>query len=218
MERAAGRRVDGIRAGFKGIFITGLLVSIPVVLTVFALWWFFTLVDGLLGPAFAGLLGYRIPGVGFLSSLLIIFLIGLVATNVVGRRIFSWAERLFLHIPIAKTVYAALKSMMDALNPERGGSFRRFVIVEYPRPGTYAFGFLTDQSTLETAPGEEAHLVAVYVPTNHLYLGETVLLPRRDVIFPDLTVEEGVRIVLSGGSILPARIRLKDYVRTPAAR
>ncbi|MGH7361946.1 MAG: DUF502 domain-containing protein, partial [Candidatus Methylomirabilales bacterium] len=96
--------------------------------------------------------------------------------------------------------------------------FKRFVIVEYPRPGTYAFGFLTDQSTVETAPGEEADLVAVYVPTNHLYLGETVLLPRRDVIFPDLTVEEGVRIVLSGGSVLPPRIRLKDYVRTPAAR
>lgn len=210
--------MDGIRAGFKGIFITGLLVSIPVVLTLFALWWFFSFVDGLLGPAFANLLGYHVPGLGFLSSLLIIFFVGAVATNVVGRRLFSWAEGLFLRIPIAKTVYAALKSLVDALNPEKGGSFRRFVIVEYPRPGTYAFGFLTDQSTLETGPGEEAHLVAVYVPTNHLYLGETVLLPRRDVIFPDLTVEEGVRIVLSGGSLLPSRIRLKDYVRTPAAR
>jgi len=210
--------VGGIRASFKGIFITGLLVSIPVVLTVFALWWFFLLVDGLLGPLFANLLGHPVPGLGFLSSFLIIFLVGAVARNVVGRRLFSWAELLFLRIPIAKTVYAALKSLMDALNPEKGGSFRRFVIVEYHRPGTYAFGFLTDQSTLETGPGEEAHLVAVYVPTNHLYLGETVLLPRRDVIFPDLTVEEGVRIVLSGGSVLPPRIRLKDYVRTPAAR
>lgn len=210
--------MDGIRAGFKGIFITGLLVSIPVVLTVFALWWFFSFVDGLLGPVFANLLGYPVPGLGFVSSLLIIFLVGAVATNVVGRRLFSWAEGLFLRIPIAKTVYAALKSLVDALSPEKGGSFRRFVIVEYPRPGTYAFGFLTDQSTLETGPGEEAHLVAVYVPTNHLYLGETVLLPRGDVIFPDLTVEEGVRIVLSGGSLLPSRIRLKDYVRTPAAR
>jgi uncharacterized membrane protein len=125
---------------------------------------------------------------------------------------------LFLQIPIAKTVYAALKSLMDALNPEKGGAFKRFVIVEYPRAGTYAFGFLTDQSTVETAPGEETDLVAVFVPTNHLYLGETVLLPRRDVIFPDLTVEEGIRIVLSGGSVLPPRIRLKDYARTPAAR
>ncbi|MGH7395285.1 MAG: DUF502 domain-containing protein, partial [Candidatus Methylomirabilales bacterium] len=179
---------------------------------------FLLLVDGLLGPLFANLLGYRVPGLGFLSSFLIIFLVGVVARNVVGRRLFSWAEVLFLRIPIAKTVYAALKSLMDALNPEKGGSFRRFVIVEYPRPGTYAFGFLTAQSTLETGSGEEAHLVAVYVPSNQLYLGETVLLPRRDVIFPDLTVEEGVRIVLSGGSVLPPRIRLKDYVRTPAAR
>jgi uncharacterized membrane protein len=141
-----------------------------------------------------------------------------VARNVVGRRLFSWTELLFLQIPIAKTVYAALKSLMDALNPEKGGAFKRFVIVEYPRSGTYAFGFLTDQSTVETAPGEETDLVAVFVPTNHLYLGETVLLPRRDVIFPDLTVEEGIRIVLSGGSVLPPRIRLKDYARTPAAR
>jgi len=210
--------VERIRASFKGIFITGLLVSIPVVLTVFALWWFFLLVDGLLAPLFANVLGHPVPGLGFLSSFLVIFLVGAVARNVVGRRLFSWAELLFLRIPIAKTVYAALKSLMDALNPEKGGSFRRFVIVEYPRPGTYAFGFLTEQSTLETGPGEEAHLVAVYVPTNHLYLGQTVLLPRRDVIFPDLTVAEGVRIVLSGGSVLPPRIRLKDYVRTPAAR
>lgn len=208
----------GLRAGFKGIFITGLLVSIPVVLTVFALWWFFDAVDGLLAPVFTNLLGYRLPGLGFLATILLIFLVGAVARNVVGRRLFSWTEALFLHIPIAKTVYAALKSLMDALNPEKGGAFKRFVIVEYPRPGTYAFGFLTDQSTVETAPGEEADLVAVFVPTNHLYLGETVLLPRRDVIFPDLTVEEGVRIVLSGGSVLPPRIRLKDYVRTPAAR
>ncbi len=210
--------MGGFRASFKGLFITGLLVSIPVVLTVFALWWFFLLVDGLFGPLFTNLLGYRIPGLGFLSTLVIIFLVGVVARNVVGRRLLSWAELLFLRIPIAKTVYAALKSLMDALNPEKGGAFKHFVIVEYPRPGTYAFGFLTDQSTLETGPGEEAHLVAVYVPTNNLYLGGTVLLPRRDVIFPDLTVEEGVRIVLSGGSVLPPRIRLKDYVRTPAAR
>jgi len=208
----------GLRAGFKGIFITGLLVSIPVVLTVFALWWFFDAVDGLLAPVFTNLLGYRLPGLGFLATILLIFLVGAVARNVVGRRLFSWTEALFLHIPIAKTVYAALKSLMDALNPEKGGAFKRFVIVEYPRPGTYAFGFLTDQSTVETAPGEEADLVAVFVPTNHLYLGETVLLPRSDVIFPDLTVEEGIRIVLSGGSVLPPRIRLKDYARTPAAR
>jgi uncharacterized membrane protein len=208
----------GLRAGFKGIFITGLLVSIPVLLTVFALWWFFNVVDGLLAPVYTHLLGYRAPGLGFLSSIVIIFLIGAVARNVVGRHLFYWTEALFLRIPIAKTVYAALKSLMDALNPEKGGAFKRFVIVEYPRPGTYAFGFLTDQSTVETAPGEEADLVAVFVPTNHLYLGETVLLPRRDVIFPDLSVEEGIRIVLSGGSVLPPRIRLKDYARTPAAR
>ena len=124
--------MERIRASFKGIFITGLLVSIPVVLTVFALWWFFLLVDGLLAPLFANLLGFRVPGLGFLSSFLIIFLVGAVARNVVGRRLFSWAELLFLRIPIAKTVYAALKSLMDALNPEKGGSFRRFVIVEYP--------------------------------------------------------------------------------------
>ena len=206
------------RTNFRAIFLTGLLVSIPILITLLSLWWFFSLVDGLLGPLIRELLGRRIPGLGFLAALLLILCVGLFATNVAGQRLLTWAEGLLLHIPIAKSVYMTVKQLMEAFSPSSGGSFKRFVLVEYPRSGIYAFGFLTDKSRVELNPGHVEEVVAVYIPTNHLYLGEVVLFKGEEVIYPDMTVEEGVQVILSGGLALPSEIRQRVIETKTAIR
>ncbi|MFQ5839348.1 MAG: DUF502 domain-containing protein [Candidatus Methylomirabilales bacterium] len=205
--------MDGLRSNFRGIFITGLLISIPILITLLTLWWFFSLVDGILAPILDRAFGIRIPGLGFLSALLLIFCVGLFARNVAGQRLLTWAEDLFLRVPIAKSLYPAVKRLTQAFSPGSGGSFKRVVMVQYPRSGIYAFGFLTDSSTVELSPEEPQVMVAVYIPTNHLYLGEVVLFREGDVLYPDLTLDEGIQVILSGGMALPTHIRQRPPLR-----
>ena len=114
------------------------------------------------------------------------------------------AEALLLHIPVFRTVYAPVKQLVAAFSPDNESGFKRVVLVDQPGRG-YVLGFLTREFTLVGAGTTEA-LVAVYVPTNHLYLGDVLVCPRDRVRFPDLSVEEGVRIFLTGGTSVPTRL------------
>lgn len=135
-----------IRATFKRRFFAGLLISIPIIITLLIIGWFFTFVDGLLKPLYYSILGYHIPGLGFISAVILIFIIGVVSTNVLGRKVIEFFEKIMLRIPVFKNIYTASKQLVDAFSPEgRGTSFRKFVIVEYPKPGVFAFGFLTKE-------------------------------------------------------------------------
>jgi len=201
--------VETFKAGFKTRFIAGLLVTVPLLITASFLWWLFNFIDGLLGPIYAHFLGFHLPGLGFLSAILLVFLAGVVATNVVGQRLLAWAEGLLQRIPIVKSIYFAVKQLVDAFSPGSRGAFKKFVMVEYPRPGTYSFGFLTEESILERGGGAREDLLAVYIPTNHLYLGEVVLFKKGEVYFPHLSVEEGVRVILSAGITTPSKISAK---------
>ncbi|HCC68334.1 MAG TPA: hypothetical protein DEP99_00385 [Nitrospiraceae bacterium] len=192
-----------IRATFKRKFIAGLFVSVPVIITILAIVWFFKVVDGLLGQFYAELLGRHISGLGFISAVVLIFIIGIISTNVFGRRILIFVERILLNIPVLRGVYAAIKQLVDAFSPESKTSFKKFVIVEYPRPGTYSFGFLTKECCLRAAKDAEACFKAVYIPTNHLYLGEIVLFKENEVFNTNLTIQEGIKIILSGGIATP---------------
>lgn len=198
-----------IRVTFKRKFIAGLFISIPAIITVLAIAWFFRLVDGLLEPLYFRILGYHTPGLGFVSAIALIFIVGIVSTNVFGKKIILFFERIFLNIPVFKGFYTAVKQLVDAFSPEsKTSSFKKFVIIEYPRQGAYAFGFLTKESTvLASNTGKESNLRAVYVPTNNLYLGEIVLVREGDVFYTDIPVDEGMKIILSGGIAAPPRIR-----------
>lgn len=197
-----------IRVTFKRKFIAGLFISIPAIITVLAIAWFFRLVDGLLEPLYFRVLGYHTPGLGFVSAIALIFIVGIVSTNVFGKKIILFFERIFLNIPVFKGFYTAVKQLVDAFSPEsKTSSFKKFVIIEYPRQGAYAFGFLTKESTvLVSNTGKESNLRAVYVPTNNLYLGEIVLVREGDVFYTDIPVDEGMKIILSGGIAAPHRI------------
>ncbi|MEW5745358.1 MAG: DUF502 domain-containing protein [Nitrospirota bacterium] len=196
---------ESIRITFKRKFLAGLIITIPVVLTISVLVSLFNFIDGILGPFFDALLGTHVAGLGFVTAVALVFFVGIFSTNMFGKRVLGRVERVFLNIPVFKSIYNAIKQLVDAFSPENSASFKQFVIVEYPRPGSYAFGFLTKECSV-TAADRELTLKAVYVPTNNLYLGDVVLLDDRSIIHTDIPIENGIRIILSGGIAAPSKI------------
>ena len=146
--------------------------------------------------------------VGILITLLVVLAVGAVATNVIGRRLLARAESWLMMIPVFRTIYAPVKQLVVAFSPDNETGFKRVVMVEDPSRG-WVMGFLTKEFEVDRGRGPET-LMAVYVPTNHLYLGDIVIYPRERAIFPDISVEEGVRIFLTGGMSLPGRIEGKS--------
>jgi uncharacterized membrane protein len=185
-------------------FLTGLVATVPLIISVTALVWTFRAIDGVTEPVSLALLGRQVPGLGVLMTAVFIVVVGAVATNVIGRRVLQQAERWLLHVPLFRTVYAPVKQLVTAFSPDNEAGFKKVVIAEDPRRGL-VLGFLTREFALDRGRGSEA-MVAVYVPTNHLYLGDVVVYPREQVAFPNLTVEEGIRIFLTGGMALPPRV------------
>ena len=187
-------------------FVTGFFVTVPLFISVAAFIWVFGVVDGLTTPLYDRLLGRRIPGLGTLSTAIAILLVGVFATNMLGKRVLQRAEGWLLHVPVFRTIYAPVRQLVVAFSPDNEAGFKRVVMIEDPRRG-YALGFLTREFSVDRGKGVEA-LVAVYVPTNHLYLGDVVICERDRVTFPDLSVEDGIRIFLTGGMALPPRLRI----------
>ncbi len=197
-----------IRSTFRRRFFAGLLISIPAIITFLVIFWFFRFVDGFLEPIYYKIFGYHIYGAGFISAVILIFIVGIVSTNVIGRRIIESVEHVILKIPVFKGIYTAVKQLVDAFSPEsKSSSFKKFVVVEYPRPGVFAFGFLTKECVVKTErDGTQSILKAVYIPTNNLYLGEIALFKEENVFYTDITIDEGIKIILSGGIATPPRL------------
>jgi uncharacterized membrane protein len=152
--------------------------------------------------------GREVPGLGVLITGTFIMLVGTIATNVIGRRVLQQTEKWLLNVPLFKTVYAPVKQLVAAFSPDSESGFKKVVIVDDVRRGLVV-GFLTREFTIDRGAGPEP-MVAVYVPTNHLYLGDVMVFPRASAFFPDLSVEEGVRIFLTGGMALPGAVRSVD--------
>jgi uncharacterized membrane protein len=188
-------------------FIAGFFVTVPLVVSVAALVWIFGIIDRFTAPLSNRVLGREVPGLGILLTVLVVLVVGAVATNVIGRRVLARAEGWLMLIPVFRTIYAPVKQLVVAFSPDNEYGFKRVVLVEDPARGV-VMGFLTKEFTVDRGTWQE-ELVAVYVPTNHLYLGDIVLVPRERVSYPDLTVEEGIRIFLTGGMSLPGRISSK---------
>lgn len=186
-------------------FIAGFFVAVPIVVSVAAFIWIFRLVDGWTSPLYVRLLGREVPGLGIITTAVVLLVIGALATNVFGRRILQAGEGYLLRVPLFRTVYSPVKQLVVAFSPDNEHGFKRVALIEDPARG-YVLGFLTKEFTIDRGGGPEA-VVAVYVPTNHLYLGDVAVLPRDRVSFPDLTVEQGIRIFLTGGMALPARLK-----------
>jgi len=186
-------------------FITGFFVTVPLVVSVAALLWMFRVVDGLTEGFWVRWTGTHVPGLGVVTTLALVLLIGAVATNVIGRRILGRGEQILMHVPVFRTIYAPVKQLILAFSPDNESGFKRVVMIEDPSRG-FLLGFLTREFFLDRGQGPEA-FAAVYVPTNHLYLGDVVVCPAERVQYPDLTVEQGIRVFLTGGMGLVGRVQ-----------
>ena len=195
-------------------FITGFFVTVPLVITVFAFFWIFRVVDGFVGPVYDSALlrltgnpEIHVPGLGIATMALLLLLVGALATNVLGKRVLQRAEDYLLRVPVFRTIYSPVKQLVVAFSPDNEYGFKRVVLVEDTSRG-FVLGFLTREFTVDRGAGPEP-LIAIYVPTNHLYLGDVIICPREKAAFPDITVEQAIRIFLTGGMAIGGRMRAR---------
>ena len=187
-------------------FIAGFFVTVPLVVSVVAIVWAIRWADRVTIRLGEWIFGTPWPGLGMVVTALAILAIGALTTNVVGRRLFQRSEDLLLHVPLFKTIYAPVKQLISAFSPDNEFGFKRMVLIEDQGRGA-VLGFLTKEFTVDRGHGKE-NVLAVYVPTNHLYLGDILVCSPDRASFPDLSVEEGIRIFLSGGTGMPDRMHV----------
>jgi uncharacterized membrane protein len=198
-----------VKLRLRTYFLAGLLVLVPLVVTIGILSWLFNLLDGFLGPYIYDWLGRPMPGLGLIATLVLIFLIGLVTTNIVGRRLMGAIDEALHRIPLVRSIYSTTKQMSSSLLKANQVAFQHVVLVEYPRRGLYQIGFVTGmiegplQEELAAKAGER--VVNVFIPaTPNPMAGYLVMLPERDVQLLGISVQDGLKLVISGGMATPA--------------
>lgn len=188
----------------KGTFLAGIFIVIPFGITIFILKFLFNFADGILGSYLDRLIEMygrssgHIPGIGMITGAVVIYLTGLVATNVIGNRLLRLGDDLMVRIPLVKSIYSSSKQLIKVFK-EGGSSYRRAVFVEWPRPGVRAVGFVTAEVERD---GER--LVVVYIPTMpNPTSGFALWFRECDVFESGLTVEDAIKFVVSGGVVIP---------------
>ncbi len=198
------------RPPWKRILITGLVILVPVVLTVQVLWRLFLFMDGIFAPVIDQTFAFflerdvHIPGLGLALTFLLVFAVGWLSTKVLGHRLILVFEQLVRRIPVASSIYSATKGVLKAISQDRTEAFKRVVLIQYPREGIFAMAFVTGGAEWGGLGPKTEDLLLVFVPTTpNPTSGFLLMVPRQDAIDLPFTVEEGIRIVISGGVLLP---------------
>ena len=194
-----------LKTALRRYFLTGLLLVTPIWGTILVLKTLFVALDGILGDAMAELVpDHYIPGLGIVTLVLLIFLVGLFAANFIGRQIVSHWEDWLNRLPLVRGIYSTLKSMMDILSFSERGSYRRVVLIQFPKNGHYCFAFVTGMTKGETTALGEDTLIHVYVPTSpNPTSGYFLLVPEREVTSVEISIEEAMKLIVSGGLYTP---------------
>lgn len=192
--------------------VAGLAVTLPIAITCYILFIFFRFADGLLGKFLnkflKDMLGYPIPGIGIFTSLILVLLVGIIATNFLGKRMFPLFEGWFSKLPFVNAVYPSAKQMIDFLFSKEKIAFKKVVMIEYPRKGVYSMGFVTNEGMEEIDRKALKEMVSVFIAsTPSPFTGYFLFVPKEEVIFLDMTVEEAVKLIVSAGIISPARYK-----------
>jgi uncharacterized membrane protein len=184
----------------------GILVILPLGITFLVLKFVFNTLDNILGPLMPEVsvhLFHRVfllPGLGILGFFLLLYLLGVIATNVIGHKLVSWGDRLFAVIPVVKNIYTSSKQLTDAFSATRRGSFRQAVFVEFPQEGNFVLGFVTN----ELKDIEQQTKVTVFIPTAFVPLqGFLLFLPKEKILPSNLTIEEAIKAIMSVGIVIP---------------
>lgn len=203
---AAPKRL-GVFARIRSWFFTGLLVTAPVLLTIYITWAAIELLDGQVAslvPGFGGSVFADIPGLGMVVGVVIITLIGAVAAGFLGRWIISIGEAILNRMPVVRTIYGATKQILETVISSQSDAFREVVLVEYPRKGLWVIGFVTGNTKGEVHSLINKSMVNVFIPTTpNPTSGFLLFCPRSEVIFMKMSVEEAVKLVVSGGIVTP---------------
>lgn len=204
-------KTDPMRtSALKRYFFTGLFVLIPIGASALIVTWLFKLLDGWTTPITQRLVGYHIPGLGIVITGGVILLTGILSSNVIGRWFLRLIDHLLLDVPIIKTIYNTTKQVMQVFAPGGEHSFRSVVLVDHPRTGQMSLGFVTHELDLLIDGKPQRHL-AVYLPTNHFYLGDTFFYRADQVRKTPLSVQEGIQSAISAGATLPPDLKTEPY-------
>lgn len=194
----------------KRYFLTGLLIWVPLIITVWVLMVFIrtmdqslTLLPTAVHPQF--LFGFDIPGAGVVLTLGIILITGVLATNFIGQRLLGFWEYVLAHIPFVSSVYKSVKQVSDTLFSSEGNAFRKALLIQYPRQGSWTIAFKTGKPASEVVPHLPGPHISVYVPTTpNPTSGFFLMLPASDVIELDMSVDEALKYIISMGVVTPA--------------
>jgi uncharacterized membrane protein len=199
-----------VKPKLKNIFLAGLAVTIPVGLTIYVLIFLIDLMDGLLRFIPAAyhpdtFLGFRIPGLGVIATVALIFVAGLLTTSYAGDRFFRLAEALVDRIPLVRGIYQAIKQIVQTMVSKEGQGFKKVVLVEFPRQGLYTVAFVTGTTSGELRTKTGRQCINLFIPTTpNPTSGYYVMVPEESVIPLEMSVEDAFKLIISGGIIAPA--------------
>ncbi len=193
-----------IGRNIRSRILTGILVVVPLGVTILVLRFFFNMVDGILQPALKTALGYTIPGLGLILTGVLLYGIGLFASWVLGRRLIHWGESLLKRIPLVKNIYTAAKQVVETLSLPQKQAFKRVILVEFPRPGMWVVAFVTGEVYNNT---DGKKLIKLFIPTApNPTSGYLELVPEDQVKETNMSVEDGIKMIVSGGILSPERL------------
>ena len=206
----------GIFARFRRYFLAGILVTSPIIITVYVTWLIITFIDsqvmGMLPESldFTKKLPHQIPGLGLIISIVVITFIGAITPGFIGRTLLKVGERILDNTPVVRSIYGAIKQIMETVMSTNSESFRDVVLVEYPRKGIWVIGFVTGETKGEVQTLNEEILINVFIPTTpNPTSGFLLFVPKKDLIYMKMKVEDAVKMVISGGIVTPQVKKVK---------
>lgn len=202
MEPTKNSFFSKVRRIIQRRLIAGLIVVVPLWLTYVALKFFFFLLDGFFAPIIKRVFGFSIPGLGFLLLVLFVYLIGMITTNIIGKSLIHLGESILNRIPFVKNIYQGAKQLMHTISMSKTMGFKRVVLIEYPRKDLFAVGFVTNLIN-DKRNGRKFIVVFIPTPPNPVN-GMFEIVPEEQVIETNLTIEDGIKMVMSAGMLTPS--------------
>ena len=198
-----------LRTSLKNYFLTGLLVILPVFVTVYVIWFLIRVMDVVLKfiPAKylpETYLPFHIPGLGLILVIIIIFAVGLLFRNLAGRKVVHFWENMVDRIPLVRIIYSGVKQLLESFFMQKDDAFKRVALLEYPRRGAYVIGFITGESKGEVQSKTDKNMMNVFVPTTpNPTSGFYILIPEDELVILNMTVEDAFKLIISGGIFSP---------------
>ncbi len=188
----------------KRIFTTGLLALLPLAITAYVFYLVYSFLDNLIGDLIQAIFDFRIPGIGFAAALLLIMVVGFIASNIIGKKLVGFSDTIFQRLPLARGIYSSARQIIDAFTVQGKNAFQKVVLLEYPRKGLYVLGFVTGSSKGEIQGKTHEETLSIFIPTTpNPTSGMLILAPRHEVIELEMSIEEGLKVIVSGGLVAP---------------